>query len=37
MTELMGKLKIFEANQLAVFAEQKTQIEKLTVETDTAA
>ena len=36
MTELMEKLKMFEANQLAVFAEQKLQNEKLPLETETA-
>ena len=36
MTELMEKLKLFEQNQLAVFTDQRTQIEKLTVDTETA-
>ena len=36
MTLLMADLKTSETNQLAVFAEQKTQLEKLTLETETA-
>ena len=36
MTEPMGKLKMFEAHQVSVFDDQRTQIEKLTLDTETA-